>query len=117
METNNVRINHNTNEGSYECAFCHKKFNNPVERMNHERKCYATTKYQEEQRKVEETRRLAKVDTECIQKEYDQLTNDIKHHYDTYGESVALDLSKARFIDTPFYVHAHDPFWNFSNLF
>lgn len=78
MEINNVRANHNTNEGSYECAFCHKRFNSPVERMNHEQKCYATTKYKEEQREAEEIHSREKTDTERITKEWNQLNAEVK---------------------------------------
>ncbi len=90
MEINNVRANHNTNEGSYECAFCHKRFNSPVERMNHEQKCYANIKHQEEQRKAEEIHSREKTDTERIEKEWNQLVADAKHHYSTYGEPVRI---------------------------
>lgn len=79
-----------TSNESYECAFCHKKFHSPVERMNHEQKCYATTKYQEEQRKAEELHSRSKVDTERITKEWQQFADDVKHHVDTYGEPVRI---------------------------
>ena len=67
--------------------------------------------------KEKERQNLAKSDEERIQKEYEQLTKDIKHHKDTYGERVSIDTNKVGNIDSPFYIRVRDPFWELDKIF
>lgn len=101
----------------FKCGICGREFDSVEERSKHEQNCVAVHKEEEEKAKFEETKRLAKADEERIQKEYEQLTKDIKHHKDTYGERVSIDTNKVGNIDSPFYIRVRDPFWELDKIF
>jgi len=108
----------------FECRICGRKYETLEEAMVCEQQCYVKQKKAKEQHQLEmelakekERQNLSKADEERIQKEYEQLTKDIKHHVDTYGERVNLDNSKTGNIDSPFYIRIRDPFWEFNHIF
>lgn len=120
----NINRHESNGQGKFECGFCHRRWETPEQRMICEHECFEKEKEIERQHKIEEDRekekehqKLAKADEERIQREYEQLTKDIKHHVNTYGERVSIDTNKVGSIDSPFYIHVHDPFWEFNNMF
>jgi len=83
----------------YECALCHKKYATPFERMQCEFACTkkqdlyekSVKMIQEKRNREIERQRLAKEDTDKIQKEYQELINHVNKHWTEFNESVYLD--------------------------
>lgn len=82
IEYNLNDIKHSYNHGSYIIcpnANCHNSFT--IKNEDDER----------EQTKEKERQNLAKSDEERIQKEYEQIVEDIQHHVNTYGKRIKIN--------------------------
>ena len=110
-------------EKTYECAYCHRKYNNPEERMKCEQKCYAERVAEQERQKEEllrikeEVKRVNKNEkTKEIQQEYDKFIADVKQFNGEYKEPVKIDGKYYDFSnDTLFSSGIFDPFEEWLN--
>jgi len=114
-------------EKTYECAYCHRKWNSPEERMKCEQKCYAERVAEQERQKKEQQEALLRIKEEArkvqkikkikeIQQEYDKFIADVKQFNGEYKEPVKIDGKYYDFSnDTLFSSGILDPFEEWLN--